>query len=299
MTTEFAAKTFRGWPFLALGLIAFFPIVAGFVYGVKMTEGIPRAWWGYYALSIAMVFLFIVNVIMLTGLTIIQPNTARVVIFFGSYQGTVKTSGFWWLNPLAKKPSISLRTNNMVTPTIKVNDVRGNPIEIGAVVVWRVENAARASFDVADFSSFVDTQCESALRHLASVYPYDTGVEHETSLRGATDEVSKALATELQERVAKAGVAIEETRLSHLAYASEIAGSMLRRQQADAVVAARFRIVEGAVGMVESALEHLEKGGKVKLDDERRAAMVSNLMVVLCGDHGVQPVVNTGTLYGG
>ncbi|MFO0786280.1 MAG: SPFH domain-containing protein [Phycisphaerales bacterium] len=299
MTNEFAAKTFRGWPFLALGLMAFFPIVGGFVYGAKMTEGIPRPWWGYYALAIAMVFLFVFNIIMLTGLTIIQPNTARVVIFFGSYQGTVKTSGFWWINPFAKKPSISLRTNNMVTPTIKVNDVRGNPIEIGAVVVWRVENAARASFDVADFSSFVDTQCESALRHLASVYPYDTGVEHETSLRGATDEVSKALAAELQERVAKAGVAIEETRLSHLAYASEIAGSMLRRQQADAVVAARFRIVEGAVGMVESALDHLEKGGKVKLDDERKAAMVSNLLVVLCGDHGVQPVVNTGTLYSG
>ncbi|MBS0192574.1 MAG: SPFH domain-containing protein [Planctomycetes bacterium] len=279
--------------------MAFFPIVGGFVYGAKMTEGIPRPWWGYYALAIAMVFLFVFNIIMLTGLTIIQPNTARVVIFFGSYQGTVKTSGFWWINPFAKKPSISLRTNNMVTPTIKVNDVRGNPIEIGAVVVWRVENAARASFDVADFSSFVDTQCESALRHLASVYPYDTGVEHETSLRGATDEVSKALAAELQERVAKAGVAIEETRLSHLAYASEIAGSMLRRQQADAVVAARFRIVEGAVGMVESALDHLEKGGKVKLDDERKAAMVSNLLVVLCGDHGVQPVVNTGTLYSG
>ena len=299
MTNEFAAKTFRGWPFLALGLMAFFPIVGGFVYGAKMTEGIPRPWWGYYALAIAMVFLFVFNIIMLTGLTIIQPNTARVVIFFGSYQGTVKTSGFWWINPFAKKPSISLRTNNMVTPTIKVNDVRGNPIEIGAVVVWRVENAARASFDVADFSSFVDTQCESALRHLASVYPYDTGVEHEPSLRGATDEVSKALAAELQERVAKAGVAIEETRLSHLAYASEIAGSMLRRQQADAVVAARFRIVEGAVGMVESALDHLEKGGKVKLDDERKAAMVSNLLVVLCGDHGVQPVVNTGTLYSG
>lgn len=299
MTNEFAAKTVRGWPVLFAGLIAFVPIIALFVYAVRQSEGMPHAPAGMVALGILAVLLFAANVVVLSGLTIIQPNTARVVIFFGSYQGTVKTSGFWWLNPLAKRPSISLRTNNMVTPTIKVNDIRGNPIEIGAVVVWRVENAARASFDVANFSSFVDTQCESALRHLASVYPYDTGAEHETSLRGATDEVSKALATELQERVVKAGVAIEETRLSHLAYASEIAGSMLRRQQADAVVAARFRIVEGAVGMVESALEHLEKGGKVKLDDERRAAMVSNLMVVLCGDHGVQPVVNTGTLYSG
>lgn len=299
MTNEFAAKTVRGWPVLFGGLIAFVPIVAVFVYAVRQSQGMPHAPAGMVALGILAALLFVVNVILLAGLTIIQPNTARVVIFFGNYRGTVKTSGFWWINPFAKKASISLRTNNMVTPTIKVNDVRGNPIEIAAVVVWRVENAARATFDVANFSSFVDTQCESALRHLASVYPYDTGDAHEMSLRGSTDEVSKTLMAELQERVAKAGVMIEETRLSHLAYASEIAGAMLRRQQADAVVAARFRIVEGAVGMVESALEHLEKGGKVKLDDERRAAMVSNLMVVLCGDHGVQPVVNAGTLYSG
>ncbi|MGH7244464.1 MAG: SPFH domain-containing protein [Phycisphaerales bacterium] len=299
MTNEFAAKTIPGGRVLAGCLLAFIPIGAVFAYALNKgapTHNVPPQ---YALLAISMVFLSILNVIMLAGLTIIQPNTARVVIFFGSYHGTVKTSGFWWINSLAKKPSISLRTNNMVTPTIKVNDVRGNPIEIAAVVVWRVENAARATFDVANFSSFVDTQCESALRHLASVYPYDTGIEHETSLRGATDEVSKALATELQERVAKAGVTIEETRLSHLAYASEIAGAMLRRQQADAIVAARFRIVEGAVGMVESALQELEKSGTVKLDDERKAAMVSNLMVVLCGDHGVQPVVNAGTLYNG
>ncbi|MBX3390207.1 MAG: SPFH domain-containing protein [Phycisphaeraceae bacterium] len=299
MTNEIAAKTVRGWPVLFGGLIAFVPIIALFVYAVRNSQGMPHAPAGMVALGIVAVLLFVANVTLLAGLTIIQPNTARVVIFFGSYHGTVKTSGFWWINSLAKKPSVSLRTNNMVTPTIKVNDVRGNPIEIAAVVVWRVENAARATFDVANFSSFVDTQCESALRHLASVYPYDTGDAHEMSLRGSTDEVSKTLMAELQERVAKAGVTIEETRLSHLAYASEIAGAMLRRQQADAIVSARFRIVEGAVGMVESALEHLEKGGKVKLDDERRAAMVSNLMVVLCGDHGVQPVVNAGTLYSG
>lgn len=195
---------------------------------------------------------------------------------------------------------MSLRIRNMVTPTIKVNDIGGNPIEIGAVVVWRVSDTARASFDVESFSTFVDTQCESALRHLASVYPYDgSGADHETSLRGSTDEVSRALEAELTERVAKAGVTIDETRLSHLAYAPEIAGAMLRRQQADAVIAARFRIVEGAVTMVEAALDHLDKGGKVKLDEERRAAMVSNLLVVLCGDHGVQPVVNAGTLYTG
>ena len=299
MTNEFAAKTFRGGPVLIGGLIAFVPIAAVFVYAVRQAKEFEPSPLAMVALAIFAVLLFIANIILMTGLTIIPPNTARVVVFFGNYRGTVKTSGFWWINPLAKRTNISLRTNNMVTPTIKVNDIRGNPIEIGAVVVWRVQDAARASFDVANFSSFVDTQCESALRHLASVYPYDTGVEHETSLRGATDEVSKALAAELQVRVAQAGVAIEETRLSHLAYASEIAGSMLRRQQADAVVSARFRIVEGAVGMVESALEHLEKSGTIKLDDERKAAMVSNLMVVLCGDHSVQPVVNTGTLYNG
>lgn len=299
MTTEFAAKSVRGGPVLLAGLVACLPLVAVFVYAVRMAEAVKPQPPGWTALAISMVVLFVLNVVLMTGLTIIPPNTARVVVFFGNYRGTAKQSGFWWFNPLAKRMSVSMRTNNMVTPSIKVNDVRGNPIEIGAVVVWRVENAARASFDVANFASFVDTQCESALRHLASVYPYDTGVENEMSLRGSTDEVSKTLASELQERVAQAGVTIEETRLSHLAYASEIAGAMLRRQQADAVVAARFRIVEGAVGMVESALEHLEKGGKVKLDDERRAAMVSNLMVVLCGDHGVQPVVNTGTLYNG
>ncbi len=298
MTTEFPAKTMNGAGVLFAGLVAFVPLTALVVYAGREANKYGSPWyWG--ALVAAALLLLVVNVIFLCGLTIIPPNTGRVVVFFGNYRGTVKTAGFWWINPLAKKIKISFRIHNMVTPTIKVNDVRGNPIEIGAVVVWRVSDAARASFDVESFTTFVDSQCESALRHLASVYPYDSSVEHETSLRGSTDEVSKALCNELQERVAKAGVTIEEARLSHLAYASEIAGSMLRRQQADAVVAARFRIVEGAVGMVESALEHLEKGGKVKLDEERKAAMVSNLMVVLCGDHSVQPVVNTGTLYSG
>lgn len=302
MTTEFEARSMRGGPVFGLGLLSLLGLIVVFaIAGNKLDHRPPTSsapLWGGVIFLCVLGFLGVF--FMLAGLRVIAPNTGLVTVFFGTYRGTVKTQGFWWINPLAKKIPISLRIRNMVTPTIKVNDIRGNPIEIGAVVVWRVTDAARASFDVESFSGFVDTQCESALRHLASVYPYDgTGAEHETSLRGSTDEVSKALAAELQERVAKAGLTIEETRLSHLAYAPEIAGAMLRRQQADAVVSARFRIVEGAVGMVESALEHLEKGGKVKLDDERKAAMVSNLMVVLCGDHSVQPVVNAGTLYPG
>lgn len=306
MTPEFDAKPSRGAFVLVagiVGLIALLPIIG---YSVRQAE--LHADPGIWAWVIAASILAGVSIgVAFKGLAIVQPNTGQVVVLFGTYKGTIKTQGFWWVNPFAKRTPISLRTRNMVTPTIKVNDIRGNPIEIGAVVVWRVVDAARATFDVDNFSTFVDTQCESALRHLASIYPYDAHEEmhdgkpvvREKSLRGSTDEVSKALAAELQDRVAKAGVTIEETRLSHLAYAAEIAGAMLRRQQADAIVSARFRIVEGAVGMVESAVEHLEKGGKVQLDDERKAAMVSNLMVVLCGDHSVQPVVNAGTLYPG
>jgi hypothetical protein len=298
MTTEFEAKSIRGGPVLGLGLLTMIGLFILMVVAINQGDhrGGPGAWG---LVMLACVLGEIATFIFLLGLRVIPPNTGRVTVFFGTYKGTIKTPGFWWINPFAQKIPISFKIHNMVTPTIKVNDIRGNPIEIGAVVVWRVNNGARATFDVENFTTFVDTQCESALRHLASVYPYDTDASHEISLRGSTDEVSKSLAAELQERVAKAGVSIEESRLSHLAYAPEIAGAMLRRQQADAVVSARFRIVEGAVGMVESALEHLEKGGKVNLDDERKAAMVSNLMVVLCGDHSVQPVVNAGTLYTG
>ena len=301
MANEFQAKSIRGGQVLGLGLLSLLAMPALFIFAANQLDrragGASPLW---VLVALLAILGFCVTIFMLCGLRIIAPNTALVTVFFGNYRGTIKTPGFWWINPLAKKMPISLRIRNMVTPTIKVNDIKGNPIEIGAVVVWRVSDTARASFDVESFSTFVDTQCESALRHLASIYPYDgSGAEHETSLRGSTDEVSRALATELQERVAKAGVTIDETRLSHLAYASEIAGAMLRRQQADAVISARFRIVEGAVTMVEAALDHLDKGGKVKLDDERKAAMVSNLLVVLCGDHSVQPVVNAGTLYTG
>ncbi|MDO8629253.1 MAG: SPFH domain-containing protein, partial [Phycisphaerales bacterium] len=233
------------------------------------------------------------------GFFTLQPNVAAVLILFGRYTGTVKQSGFHWANPLQMlmKKNVSLRAHNLNGQTIKVNDLRGNPIEIAAVVVWRVVNTAQAVFDVEDYGGYVMVQSESALRHLASVYPYDVSQDGELTLRGSMDEVSAALQKELQDRVAKAGVTIDEARLSHLAYAPEIAGAMLQRQQADAIIAARTRIVDGAVGMVEMALEKLEQHGTIKLDEERRAAMVSNLLVVLCGERAVHPVVNAGTLY--
>lgn len=296
MTAEIKAIAKQGVPVLVVGVLGLIVCVACFIYAAKQQDS-GRGSWGY-VMAFCGLSAFGFG-LLLSGLRAVAPNTGKVNSLFGDYVGTLKDPGLWWVNPFTKATTISLRTRNMVTPTIKVNDVRGNPIEIAAVVVWRVVDSAAASFDVDNFNSFVDTQCESALRHLASIYPYDTGETHETSLRGSTEEVSLALSAELQERVKRAGVSIEETRLSHLAYAPEIAGAMLRRQQADAVVSARLRIVEGAVGMVESALDHLEKGGKIQLDDERKAAMVSNLMVVLCGDHSAQPVVNTGTLYQG
>jgi regulator of protease activity HflC (stomatin/prohibitin superfamily) len=220
-----------------------------------------------------------------------------VLVLFGKYAGTVKLSGFHWANPFFSKTRVSLRARNLNAEKIKVNDLRGNPIELAAVIVWRVVNTAQAIFDVDEFVHYVTVQSESALRHLASAYPYDTTEDGQLSLRGSMDEVSESLTKELHERVSKAGVRIEEARLSHLAYAPEIAHAMLQRQQAEAIVAARTRIVDGAVGMVEMALERLDKHATVKLDEERRATMVSNLLVVLCGDKAVQPVVNTGTLY--
>jgi regulator of protease activity HflC (stomatin/prohibitin superfamily) len=222
---------------------------------------------------------------------------AAVLVLFGKYTGTVKTEGFHWANPFLVSFRLSLRARNLNNERIKVNDSRGNPIEIAAVIVWRVVNTAQALFDVDEFVHYVTIQSESALRHLASGYPYDTTEEGQLSLRGSMDEVSASLTKELQDRVGKAGVKIEEARLSHLAYAPEIASAMLQRQQAEAIVAARTRIVDGAVGMVELALARLDQSSQVRLDDDRKAAMVSNLLVVLCGDRAAQPVVNTGTLY--
>lgn len=235
--------------------------------------------------------------VLMFGFFTLQPNLAAVLILFGAYRGTVTGSGFHWVIPLIVPKKISLRAHNLNGEKLKVNDLRGSPIEIAAVVVWRVTDTARAAFDVEDYQNFVTVQSEAALRHLAMSYPYDTFEGDTHSLRGSVDEVSAGLKEQVQERVARAGVMIEETRISHLAYAPEIAGAMLQRQQAEAVVAARSRIVDGAVGMVEMALAKLDQHKTIVLDDERKAAMVSNLLVVLCSHEPAQPVVNAGTLY--
>jgi len=237
---------------------------------------------------------------MVPGFFMLQPNRASVITLFGAYLGTERAPGLRWTLPWNGCRRVSVRARNHSIETLKVNDKRGNPVEIAAVVVWRVEDTAQALFDVEDFEQFVRVQSESGLRHVATRYDYDEGEEHESrvvTLRGGADTVAEALREELQARVQQAGVKVEETKLTHLAYAAEIAGAMLRRQQAEAVIAARVKIVAGAVSMVEMALKSLSEKNVVELDDERRAAMVSNLMVVLCSDRDAQPVVNAGTLY--
>jgi hypothetical protein len=233
----------------------------------------------------------------LAGLFVVNPNQAKVMQFFGDYVGTARKAGLRWANPFYSKKGVSVRTRNFETAKLKVNDKAGNPIEIAAVVVWRVFDTAEALFNVDDYINFVQVQSESALRNLATRYPYVTDEEGEMDLSGHTAEMSVGLAREIQERLEQAGVSVIEARISHLAYAAEIASAMLQRQQASAVVAARSKIVEGAVGMVEHALAMLSEKGVVELDSERRAAMVSNLLVVLCGDRHPQPVVNVGSLY--
>jgi regulator of protease activity HflC (stomatin/prohibitin superfamily) len=233
----------------------------------------------------------------ISGFYTLQPNEAAAITLFGNYKGTDRKPGLRWVLPWYKRTKISLRVRNVTGQTLKVNDKRGNPIEIAAVVVWRVTDSARALFDVDAYQAFVDTQIETAVREIASHFAYDHAEHDEPTLRGDADQVSALLREKLQERVAVAGVAIDETKLSHLAYAAEIANAMLRRQQAEAVLAARRYIVQGAVEMVEHALEQLSSREIVRLDDERRATMVSNLLVVLCGDRDAQPVVNTGSLY--
>lgn len=287
---EIETRAVNGWATLLVLFLA----------GVALGYGLY--WFGVRQRVIPIVVLSLsltVWGVLMAGFFTLQPNQAAVLLLFGRYKGTVKTSGFHWANPLLSKAKISLRARNLNMETIKVNDLRGNPIEIAAVVVWHVADTAQAVFDVDHFESYVSVQSEAALRHLASAYPYDSG-EHDhdqLTLRGSMDEVSVALTKELQDRVSKAGVEIEEARLSHLAYSPEIAGAMLQRQQADAIVAARTRIVDGAVGMVELALTKLEEKHTVELDAERKAAMVSNLLVVLCGDKAAHPVVNAGSLY--
>ena len=234
---------------------------------------------------------------MLGGLFIVNPNEAKALVLFGSYKGTVKTDGFWWANPFLTKRAISLRIRNFETAKLKVNDNHSNPIEIGAIVVWKVIETAEALFEVDDYSRYVAVQSESALRATATQYPYDAHKQGELSLSTHTTEVSQALEKALHERLVKAGVEVVDARISHLAYSPEIAAAMLQRQQAGAIIAARQKIVEGAVGMVEMALEMLGTRGIVKLDEERKASMVSNLLVVLCSERSTQPVVNAGSLY--
>jgi regulator of protease activity HflC (stomatin/prohibitin superfamily) len=233
----------------------------------------------------------------LGGLFVVNPNEARVLQLFGDYVGTVREDGLRWANPFYTKRSVMLRVRNFESAKLKVNDRDGNPIEIGAVVVWKVVDTAEACFEVDNYEHYMNVQTEAAIRNLASHYPYDAHIEGDFSLRGSTDEVAARMKTEIQARLEKAGVRVIEARLSHLAYAPEIASAMLRRQQAGAIIAARQQIVEGAVGMVEHALDLLQKSGKVNLDEERKAAMVSNLLVVLCADREAQPVVNAGSIY--
>lgn len=299
MRAEFEKRTASGWAMLGVLFVVSVALTAWIIWLAREVKLTPRGvvpwfeiWWLIGSGVGAMVLL-----LLWCGFFTLQPNEAAVLLLFGAYKGTAGRAGFHWANPLFHKRKISLRVRNFNTETLKVNDQRGNPTEIAAVVVWRVHDTAQACFDVDDYQHYVKVQSESALRHTASRFPYDTGGEHEISLRGSMDEVSQTLGQELQERLDKAGVVVEEARLSHLAYAPEIAGAMLRRQQAEAIVAARLRIVEGAVGMVETALERLQEHKTVALDDERKATMVSNLLVVLCGEQAAQPVVNAGTLY--
>ena len=251
----------------------------------------------WLALNIVLPVLFLV--VMLPGFYLVNPNMSRVMVLFGRYRGSVRRQGFFWANPFTMKHQVSLKANNMASEKIKVNDLGGNPIEIGAVVVWQVKDTAQALFDVEEYETYVDIQVETAMRQLASIHPYDEKQGHEdvVSLRGDSAQVAEELKEALGERLERAGIQVLEARLSHLAYAPEIASAMLQRQQAQAVIAARKLIVEGAVGMVEQALTDLGSRGVVELDDERRATLVGNLLVVLCGQASPQPVLNTGSLY--
>ena len=245
----------------------------------------------------ACIVLFVADSIALGGFFTVQPNQGVVLTLFGAYRGTVRQAGLQWANPFLKKKPLSLRVRNFETPHMKVNDKDGNPIEIAAVVVWKVVDTAEAAFEVDNYENYVHVQSESALRNLATAYPYDSHDDEIHSLRGTTSAVADALRAEIHERLIKAGVEVIEARISHLAYAAEIAAAMLQRQQASAIIAARTKIVEGAVGMVEMALDRLSANKVVELDEERRATMVSNLLVVLCGERAAQPVLNAGTLY--
>jgi hypothetical protein len=294
MSKETPIQVTSGWQMLPINLALLLGGITATIFVIVMADS--------YGAGFAWLLLFtiptvIAGIISLCGHFTLQPNGACALVMFGDYRGTVHQSGFYWTNPFMTKLKISLRARNMETQKLKVNDKRGNPIEIAAVVVWRVNDTAQALFDVDHYIEYVKIQSETAVRHLANSYAYDHGEEGEITLRSGVDEVSAALCRELQERVGKAGVLVDEARLTHLAYAPEIANAMLRRQQAEAIIAARQKIVHGAVSMVQMALEDLAAKQVVELDNERKAAMVSNLLVVLCGESEVTPVVNTGTLY--
>ncbi|HYR94901.1 MAG TPA: SPFH domain-containing protein [Methylomirabilota bacterium] len=279
-------------PGLPLFLLFLALVVAGGWYFFNRL--IATDWW----MAGAAALIFVLGFIGFGGLTPVSPNEARVLQLLGTYTGTLRDAGFWWVNPFTMpRRAVSLRIRNFESSKLKVNDHDGNPIEIAAIVVWRVTDTAEAVFQVDDFENYVRVQTEAALRNLATTYPYDAHNVDQLSLRTSSDEITERLKTEIQDRLAKAGLEVIEARISHLAYAPEIAQAMLRRQQASAVVAARTRIVEGAVGMVEMALDELSKRNIITLDDERKAAMVSNLLVVLCSEQNTQPVVNTGSLY--
>jgi len=288
MIREAERSGIPGLPMLLFLLVGLGLVGWGVVGAIKDQALVPVLAW----LAVELVL-----VVCVFGFFIVNPNEGRVMQLFGDYKGTVKTAGLRWANPFYSKRHISLRVRNFESGRLKVNDNDGNPIEIAAVVVWRVVDTAEAVFEVDNYENYVKVQTEAAVRNLATRYTYDAHEEHQTSLRGSTAAVAKDLQHEIQERLAKAGVQVIEARLSHLAYAPEIASAMLRRQQAGAIIAARQKIVEGAVGMVDMALARLAESNQVQLDEERKAAMVSNLLVVLCSDRDAQPVVNTGTLY--
>ncbi len=283
MKQEHIIKTVSGYPIL----VGFFVLVLGGFYGIANINP-------WFTVTL------ILGVLLLPGFFLVNPNTSKVLLLFGKYVGTVKENGFFWANPFYKKRNISLRASNFDSERVKVNDKLGNPIMISTILVWRVENTYKAAFDVDNYENFVRVQSDAAVRKLASLYPYDNfeddGKEEEITLRASVNEVSEALEKELADRLSMAGIEVLEARIGYLAYAQEIANAMLKRQQATAIIAARHKIVEGAVSMVEMALDELSKKEIVDLDEERKATMVSNLMIILCSDKDATPVLNTGTL---
>ncbi len=291
MILERKARALPGYP-MALGLLAVtVAVIVAPIFGVVEVDRVGRGG------TLAAIVVVVLIVLGWRGLTAVNPNEARALVLFGRYAGTLKDQGFWWVNPFTRRPRVSIKVRNFESQKLKVNDHDGNPIEIAAVVVWRVRDTAEALFEVDDYEQFLKVQTEAAIRTLTTSYPYEPHLDKELSLRGNPHEVGQQLQTEVQSRLEKAGIEVMDTRISHLAYAPEIANAMLRRQQASAVIDARTRIVEGAVSMVEMALDQLSAKHIVALDEERKATMVSNLLVVLCSEHETQPVINTGTLY--